>query len=219
MKRLKIILMIVLFFITTNVFAINDCTNDEMKRLRELANNVKITYEYTVDDEIIEEETVYVHYNIKVINLSDDLKIYYSGEDNNLRAYSKEEIEDMEFSAGITNKFYLYSYTNNLCTDELIKTISVKFPVVNSYYHFNKEKCLNNQDFKYCQEFSNEENYSFKEIDKMFDDYLNNGNSNNSNQINKYLTKYIYYIIGIIVLFLVIVIVIIKVKKNKKEDI
>lgn len=219
MKRLKIILMIVLFFITTNVFAINDCTNAEMKRLRELANNVKITYEYTVDDEIIEEETVYVHYNIKVINLSDDLKIYYSGEDNNLRAYSKEEIEDMEFSAGTTNKFYLYSYTNNLCTDELIKTILVEFPVVNSYYHFNKEKCLNNQDFKYCQEFFNEENYSFKEIDKMFDDYLNNGNSNNSNQINKYLTKYIYYIIGIIVLVLVIVIVIIKVKKNKKEDI
>ena len=110
MKRLKIILMIVLFFITTNVFAINDCTNDEMKRLRELANNVKITYEYTVDDEIIEEETVYVHYNIKVINLSDDLKIYYSGEDNNLRAYSKEEIEDMEFSAGITNKFFIFLY-------------------------------------------------------------------------------------------------------------
>lgn len=219
MKRLKIILMIVLFFITTNVFAIDNCTNDEMKRLRELANNVKINYEYTVDDEIIEEETVYVHYNIKVINLSDDLKIYYNGEDNNLRLYSKEEIENMEFSSGTTHKFYLYSYTNNLCIDELIKTISVKFPVVNSYYYFNKEKCLNNQDFKYCKEFSNEENYSFEEIDKMFDDYLNKGNSNNGNQINKYLTKYIYYIIGIIILILVIVIVIIKVKKNKKEDI
>ena len=216
MKRLKIILMIVLFFITTNVFAINDCTNDEMKRLRELANNVKITYDYKIDFESLEDETIIVFYNIKINNLPSDLQIYFQSiDDDELRVYSKEELESLEFAGSSKEKFYLYSYTNNLCTDELIKRIDVNFKPINPYYYFNKEKCLDNKDFKYCQEFMSIDDMSFAEIDAL----LNKENKTNfdKTQNSKYFILIISVLVIIVVTIIVIKIIVTK-KRKKKED-
>lgn len=214
--KYKSILLIGLFFITTNVFAINDCTNNEMKRLNELANNVKITYDYVIDEEI-EKRTIAGFFYVQINNLSDDLQIYLKDMSGNLKLYSKDEIEEKDFNFGSTEKFYIYSYTDNLCTNKLIKTITIKFPSVNPYYYYNKEKCIEHTDFKYCQEFLNHD-LDLDEIDELYNEYINKNNINDQ-KTKPFNKNYIYIIIASFLIIIIIIFIVIKIRKNKKEDI
>ena len=47
-KIFKYLSLIIIFLITSNVYAIDECSTKEMNRLKELANNVKFTYSYIV---------------------------------------------------------------------------------------------------------------------------------------------------------------------------
>ena len=180
MKRIfKYLSLIIIFLITSNVYAIDDCSTKEMNRLKELANNVKFTYSYQIEEESKEEEFIIVLYKIEVLNLSSDLRLVYDG-----KIVSANDIKNMNFY----NKnqiFELYSYVDNLCTDELIKKVVVDLPTVNSYYYFNKEKCLENPDFKYCQEFLDIKDISYEEIDKLFQEYTKKDDNNSSKKNNK----------------------------------
>ena len=215
MKRLKIILMIVLFYITTNVFAIDNCTNDEMKRLRELANNVKITYDYTLNEkkQIDGEYLIFPRYKAIINNLDDDLKIYYRVNDSNADLENIDEItNDYVIQEGRKLNFYIYSYTNNLCTDELLKTINVTLPYYNYYYYENKTKCQEYPDFKYCKEFM-EVDLDFDKIDKEFDQYIKSLEPNDN--INNLNIKWYYFILPVLVILIILVIIL---KKKKRDD-
>ena len=110
--------------------------------------------------------------------------------------------------------FELYSYVDNLCTDELIKKVVVDLPTVNSYYYFNKEKCLENPDFKYCQEFLDIKDISYEEIDKLFQEYIKKDDNNSSKKNNNYL---LYILIGISVAIIITITLVIKHRKNKED--
>ena len=176
-SKLKILVFMLAFFSCLNVYAIDACTTSEMSRLRELANNIQFKTDMVVEMDDKETENYVVSYNVEIANFDDDLKIGYKPND-----YSEEitvypnQIIDEAFYAGQTIKFKIYAYTENLCIDELLKTVTVKFPYVNEWYHFNKEKCEDNPDFKYCKEFMNVDNIDFEDIDKEFDAYLKKGN-------------------------------------------
>ena len=110
--RLKILVFILAFFISLNVYAADACTASEMNRLKELANNVqfKTVLEVELDDK---ENKIYdVYYNAQVINLVDDLKIVYQLNDysEETAIYNGQEILDV-FSPGQTVKFKVYAYT------------------------------------------------------------------------------------------------------------
>lgn len=214
--KFKSILLISLFFITTNVFAINDCTNSEMKRLKELANNVKINYDYEIDEEI-EKRTIAGYFYVQINNLNNDLQIYLKDTSGNLKLYSKSEIEEINFNFNSTEKFYIYSYTDNLCTNKLIKTITIKFPSVNPYYYYNKEKCIEHTDFKYCQEFY-QHDLDLDEIDEMYNEYINKNNITDQ-KTETFNKDYIYIIIASFLIISVVIFIVIKIIKNKKEDI
>lgn len=207
-KIFKYLSLIIIFLITSNVYAIDECSTKEMNRLKELANNVKFTYSYQVEEESREEEFIIVLYKIEALNLSSDLRLSYDG-----KIVSANDIKNMSFY-NRHQVFELYSYVDNLCTDELIKKVVVDLPTVNSYYYFNKEKCLENPDFKYCQEFLDIKDISYEKIDKLFQEYIKKDDNNSSKKNNNYL---LYILIGISVAVIITITLVIKHRKNKED--
>ncbi len=216
----KIIVIMIVFFISLNVYAIDACSTSELSRLNELANNVTFKSNYNIieDDEV---EEINVIYNIEISNYSDDLKISYK------TTYDDEIIEvdpkvglDADFSPTDNVTFYIRAYTDNMCTTKLLKTVTVKLPEYNEYYYYHKDKCDNNSDFKYCKEFMDVD-ISDEEIEKLFDEYLKKDDIINVPEVVKNNKAIIFgCIYGVVVIGIVAVILIVleKNKKKKKDD-
>lgn len=211
-KYVFLLIILFLLFLNLDVFAIDSCTTSEMQRLKELANNVnfiaEIDYETVENMKIEEEKFVSAFYDIKVLNPSSELKIYYE-----IGGY-KYEVED-NFIESIEEgeiKFYIYAYTANLCVDELIMTKTVELKKLNSYYYYNKEKCQEYSDFKYCQEFYDND-LSFEEIEEEFNEYLK-GNSSNSIFSTRSNYKLYIFIVSILVISIVVVLLFIKRRRS-----
>lgn len=202
MKKIKCLILIIIIFSISNVYAIDECTASEMARLKELANNVEIKYDYKIieydEDEDDDDDNIGLEYSVKLYNTSNELKIF-----------AKEFGEVKEFNENYENVFYegdsvqftILAYTPNLCIDEVLKTVNITFPIYNRYYHENKEKCSLYPNFKYCKEFLDTSEIETSTIDKEFEKYINDLNGNIIN--NKSIPKYIIYIaigVGIIIL-------------------
>lgn len=213
-KYFLLLISLFLLFACKDVLAIEKCTTGEMKRLKELANNVNfvasIDYEAVDEMKIEEEKYVRAFYNVEVLNSSPELKIYYE-----IDGY-KYEVEDnyIETMEEGSVKFYFYAYTANLCVDELVMTKTLELENLNSYYYYNKDKCQQYPDFKYCQEFYDID-LSFEEIDKEFDKYLK---GNNPNSILSSHGNYMLYIVVIILVILIVVSVFFVKKKRNHGD-
>ena len=217
MKYLKIYLLIISLFLITSlkVEAYEACTQSEMERLKELAKNVEFKPSYEISYVDKENKSVEVNYKVEIINFDSDLKIQYTskyGEEDTIKSDTKEIID---LADGDKLTFKIYSYTTNLCTDEILKTVNVELPKVNDYYYFNKEKCDDNKEFKYCKEFMATDDLDFSEIDKEFEEYLNPSINEIINKLDKKIFIYIGIGVGIIVTGTV---VIVYMKKKKKDD-
>ena len=217
MKKLFKYLVIIIFLSFINVYAVDRCSTDEMNRLKELAKNVDIKYEY--DLKIIKQEDdeniIVPRYRIQVLNYNDNLKIYYKDS-----SYSQTDLESIEeittnylIQEGDKLDVYIYSHTTNLCTDTMLRKITITFPYYNQYYYENKDKCQQYPEFKYCEEFKDLKEKSFTEIDEEFDNYIKSLKIAN---VKNDLSKYWYLLI--ILLLLIIFISFIIVKKNKKDE-
>ena len=207
-------------FYTTNVFAINECTKEEQSRLQELANNIKIKYDYKLIEDDIDGEVydVYPIYRLEMLNSNIDLRYEYKfADESEKKAIRDYEIRDLEVDDGDVIDFYIYSYTDNLCTNQFIKKIRVVLPTYNSFYYFNKEECLEYSDFKYCKEFMDTGNKSYEEIEELFTEYKN---EKKTKKKDNFIIKYFWYIFGGVLglgaLAFGIVVIVKKVKE--KED-
>ncbi len=219
-KVLYITFLIFISFSFKNVLAIDACTSQEMSRLKELAGNVKFraTHEIAaIDEEFKEIDAVYT---ISVLNSNEDLKIYYKGylEDNDEEGLIEINDKENGFAEGSKVKIYIYSHTINMCTDTLLKTVTVNLPKYNDYYYFNKDKCDANPDFKYCKEFMDVSDLDFSEIDKMYEDSLK-GNGVSNIIKNKDIPWYFIAIgAGALALVIVTVVVIVIKKRNQRDE-
>ena len=220
MKKICYLLIfsLLLFLDIVNVKAVTECSSTEMARLNQLANNIKINNKNKID--IVNEETksIYTLYDIDIINFDKDLKIQYgysdTSKDELIELTSKEpKIEDLV--EGRTLVLYIYSYTANLCTEKLLKTIKIKLPVYNDYYYFNKEKLQDNPDFKYSKEFIDEDK-NYDEIEEEFEKYLKK--EENSDLLNSKFNINLYLILGGIIGIIILLCVIIVIQKRKKKE-
>ena len=129
-----------------------------------------------------------------MLNSNADLRYEYKfAEESEKKAIRDYEIIDLEVYEGDVIDFYIYSYTNNLCTNQFIKKIRVVLPTYNRFYYFNKEDCLEYSDFKYCQEFMDTGNKSYEEIEDLFTEYKNEKNAKKN---DNFIIKYFWYIVG-----------------------
>lgn len=211
-KYFFILIALILIFSCKDVLAIEKCTTSEMNRLKELASNVnfvaEIDYQTVEEMKIEEEKYVQAFYNIKTLNSSPELKIYYEIDNYKYEVEDNyiESIEDGKI------KFYIYAYTANLCVDELIMTKTLELEELNSYYYYNKEKCQQYSDFKYCQEFYNND-LSFEEIEKEFNEYLKN---KDPNSIFSNPSNYALYIFIAFILVILIVVTLFFIKRKRR---
>ncbi len=217
MKYLKICLLTILLFLFTSlkVDAYEACTNSEMERLKELAKNVEFKPSYEIGYVDEDNKSVEVNYKVEIINFNSDLRIEYTSkyeEEGTIKSDTKE-INNLADGDKIT--FKIYSYTTNLCTDEILRTVSIELPKVNDYYYFNKEKCNDNKEFKYCKEFMDTDNVEFEDIDKEFEEYLNPNINEIINKLDKKVFIYIGIGVGVIIAGVVVFVIL---KKKKKED-
>ena len=222
MKKVKYLLPIILLFITINVKAIDKCTTEEMNRLNELAKNVQFKTDYEVTpmettndkgEKIIND--IDVSYKIQIINDNEDLKYYYKlSSEKEKKQVSASELSNISFPDGEKLEISIYSYTTNLCTDELLKTEKIDLPAYNTYYYLNKDKCKNNPNFKYCKEFM-DINISFEDIEKEYDKYLSD---NAIKKTSSFIKDNIIYIIGgVVILGFAVYFVTVSTKKRKKK--
>ena len=222
MKKIKYFIPMLILFIIFDVKAIDSCTTEEMARLKELANNVKFKTDYEINttettndagEKIIND--VDVSYKIQVINDNEDLKYFYklSSQKEKIQV-SSNDLSNIRFPDGEKLQISIFSYTTNLCTNELLKTETIDLPIYNVYYYLNQDKCKSNSDFKYCKEFM-EVDLSIDEIDNLYNKYVSEkGFEKTSNFLKENI---IYILIGVVVIIFGLIFGLKIFKKRKKK--
>lgn len=216
MKKVIYLPLIMICLSIINVKALEECTTSELARLKELANNVRITYDYKIDVFEDDEDSFLVNYDINIINTNEDLKISYQSNIDDKVVMLKEGEETITgFYQGETLIFKVYAYTANKCVDKLLRIMTVNLPMYNRYYYFNKDTCREYPEFKYCKEFMDTQNLSFQTINEKFDEYKKELAIKN---VSNMLKNNFYYIIaGIVIIIAIVLFFIIRKHKMKKD--
>ena len=223
MKKIKYIFFVGLFFICLNVSALNECTPEEMTRLKELADNISFQYKVGVEDITLYDGDDYIYkepyYTLQAFNIDSSLKVHVK----NNNTYLTDQIDDLaSFMNGENVTIEFIAYTKNLCSGKVIMTKTIKLPYFNLYSL--RTECKDYPEFKYCSE-NGEYDISEEEFLEELENYKkNNKNSEKKNNIEKksaflaFLEKYEFQIsltIGIVGFILLTLIVI---KKNLDKD-
>lgn len=220
MKLIKTSLILFIFFININVFALEECTNEKLNTLKELAKNVNFSYDYEIIDDKYYETDEYtfknINYSIKAVNLNDDLKVRLVNDNESV--FTKDNPILSDFTNGETVKIEIIAFTLNLCSGEVLLTKTINLPNINIYSI--RDECKNYQEFKYCKEigdFDITDEEFLTELEKYKEEQINNNkdNSNDKNFVEKYI---LYIIIGLIIIILITVFIINKYIKKKKES-
>jgi hypothetical protein len=205
---------------TCDVYA-ESCDSDDIKRLRVLASNIEITYEY--NDNIYDSDglMIYDTYNVFINNLTDEL---YVVETNTSIVFKYNgDVSKAYLVPSGKKTFKVYS---NSC-DTVLKTLYVTLPRFN--YYSTDSNCEGREDLEVCGKFYDSSNLDYSEFLSIIveDENSSNNNSNDDNikddgkdrdSNNKYIDfikdNYIYCGIGIIVFILIIVLLILRHKKR-----
>lgn len=223
MKNIKYVtFIIVLMFINNNVFA--TCSNSEIDKLTNIANSIKITYQYNSEYEKLE-IPVYGSFNIYITGVTNDVYIYdYALLTNYYYAAVKDGVIAINNVGGGDRYIYVYSNLKN-CPSKLIKKIFVDVPKFNFYAVSNYCDGIDGKDFVYCDKWyqldvkksvflTELEIYKNKKNNVIPDDPNKNEEKNNNvfiNFLNKY---YVYLIAGVFLLIILSVYLIIRRKRG-----
>lgn len=221
-KYKYLIISFILLFCNIS-FASADCTNEEVNKLKEDADKIKVTYEHK--GEVVNEigDVFYDRFNVEINNVSSDIVL----EINDLGLYipDKDGKVSLELMTG-DNEINVYS---DKCSIKL-DSIKVKLPTFNPYSLDPLCEGVDSSEFSLCKKYY-KPSVSYSEFVKRVKSYRvtnkikdNNKNSDidNSNiftMIISYIVKYKYYSIVIISLLIVIPIVIISIKKRKNRGV
>ena len=202
------------------------CTNEEISALKELADDIKITYKHLGKVEN-DEGTYYNIFEVNVNNIPDDFYIKYLND--TLKLVPTNSKITKKFNNG-TWDFNIYS---NKC-EEKISEIEVFIPRFNTYSLDPLCEGVNGKDFPLCGKYY-EYDVSYNNfVDRVkhyrtIHNISSNTNGNEDEERNtfqiiydyilSFLTKYKLYIIVSIILILITIIAIIVIKKRKKRGV
>jgi len=226
MKNIKYLLFTILILFM-NVFCVYaSCTEEEIKNLKELASEIKISYKHLGRVEYEDGRTVYSEFEVKVKNLTDDL--YVSLFNGSLKMIPSDGMATEVFSSG-TWYFEVYS---NKC-DEKIDEIKVFLPRFNMYSLDPLCEGIDGNDFALCGKYY-EYDVSYDNFKKRVEHYRAThtiDDISDENKINdisiqiifdkvvNFILNYKFYFISGLLFFLVTIIIISIVKKRKKRGV
>ena len=155
-KLARIFLLLLISFISVNVYALRECNKNEKQRLRDLAEKVEFLYDYKLED-IVEDgrKITFANFSITASNLNPDLKVTIM-EDYFLDKYREFKDGDNStatldgFKTGEKVRITIYGFVPNACSGEEILKKTIKLPYYNSFSE--DERCEEYPDFKYCSD-------------------------------------------------------------------
>lgn len=199
----KIFLFIFLMVIFSFEVSAEACDSYDIKRLKELANGIEITYElqepFPIDGGIIKD-----YYKLNVTGLTDELVMFDN--DNDERYDLNTIFSDIKFRGGK----YIFSIVSKECYRKL-KTIVIKLPVYNLYSDGNFCSAKDTKKLGVCQEWV-EDKITESEFDRAYLEYSKGIEKDTTNN------KKIYFVIlGVIVLVVFVVVISLIFRKRKER--
>ena len=210
MKRIFILIIIASLLVFPNRIKA-ECSDSEMIRLSNIANNINVSYTY---DEI--KKT----FNLKFVNLTSEVILR---DNSNSKNYNiNGELTISNYLSG-RYKFNIYN-NSKMCESEILITKYIELPYLNRYY-MNK-KCKGIEDYSYCNKWINTQ-LSFERWNENVDLYLHNLKETkkeikeNKDSIFDKIRKTIvdiysnyYYIVLPVMIGVLIIIIIVKRRKD-----
>ncbi len=240
MKKILLIFIFILCINFNNVYA-DTCDNSRVKKLTEIASNVKVSYEvetktvenanYSVDGG---NKTVSVNnIIIDIYNITDDIFIIISNNANSdKKTITYADTENGKYKldtysvANLVVTYTLDIYAKNEpCKPRKLKTITYVKPVENVLHY--TDECKENLDIPFCAQFVTEKItgvnvFDMKsEVDNYRKTSTNKTTTNKedniiNNDVTKFITNNKYYFIGGGTLIIgIITVVVIKKRRNQ----
>lgn len=221
MKNIKYILFSTIFLFLNILNVEASCTNNDIKNLKDLAEDIKITYKHKGKVET-EEGAFYNIFDVRVKNVPDDF--YVSLYDGTV----KLEPIDGEILEEFNNGTWYFDIYSNKC-NERITQIKVFIPRFNVYSLDPLCEGIDGDDFSLCGKYY-EYDVSYDDFVTRVNDYRNRHNidsdntsindNDNNNIFGKILDviliykNYILIALGILLTILLIIMVINRKKKR-----
>ena len=225
MKDRKYLILAFLLALFTNISLVKaNCTNDEITKLKDEANKIKVTYEHL--GEITDEagDVFYDRFNVEITNIANDFTL----EINDLGEYVPDK--DGKIKLELTTGDNIINVYSSKCGIKIDK-INVKLPTFNPYSLDPLCKGVDSSEFSLCKKYY-KPSVTYTEFVKRVKSYRatnkikdnNNGNNDIDNtniftKIVSYVIKYKYYAIGIGSVLIVTPIVIVSVKKRRNRGV
>jgi len=216
MKLFKylVFITILVFSLTISVSA-ESCDSDDIKRLRVLASNVEITYEYNDNLKDSDGFTIYDTYKVIINNMTDELYVIETKTNTNLRNYSiKDGVITVDRMNSGKKSFKIYSKACN----KSLKTFYVTLPKFNSYSA--DPNCEGKEDLEVCQKFYDSSDLEYSEFYNIVTSEEKNDNDNQNivedefNYVEFFKNNYIYFIVIGFVLLVIIVLLVLRHRKR-----
>lgn len=214
--KVLVILFISLFAFNSNVKAAI-CNREHISQLKELANQVDVSYEYIDNSDSNETEFSVNQYSVSVNLISDELYLVDKYGNNYFYENSDNGIIRFVINSGVLD----LTVHSKKCASLKLRTISMKLPKFNTYS--SKEECkeLTKYGLDVCDPWYQgdlDEVSFYNTVNK----YLNSEDNDDSNSVfNKILefleSYYIYVLIGIALIILIVVLIVIKRKRSVLE--
>lgn len=146
--RFLIVLFVSLFFCTPNVWA-DLCDSAHIKQLKELANQVDVSYEYIDNNEKIESgenvEIAINFYTVSINMLSDEFYVTIDGNDY----YYSDAVDGILTLDAFAGNFKL-EIKSRRCVGYLLRKISIDLPEFNAYSYRDECKKLEEYNLDVC---------------------------------------------------------------------
>ena len=226
MKNIKYVLFTIIFLFSYVFYVDASCTEDEITNLKNLADNIKITYKHM--GEVKTEDYIdYNRFKVTVSNMSDDFYITFASGTKKLVPI--DGVATVEIQNGDWN-FIVYS---NKCDVE-ISLIEVFLPRFNMYSLDPLCDGIDSNDFPLCGKYYEYDvDYeNFKDRVNYYRVLHNISNINTSDIveednrfkdiINKfigYIFQYQFYILTSLVILLIIIFIVIIMKRRRKRGV
>lgn len=200
---MKKILFIIFMFTFINVTYAEECTEEKLKELKQIADNIVIDTEFYDKDLDIQ---MYDSNLLTIQGLTEGFYIY-SDDGRYLYEYSQNgKIEDI-----LTGKVEYLNIYNDICPNEVIRKVKLSLKTYNPYSQYKECEGISGDELDVCGKFYNK-SLTEEEFIKKVNEYKE------SNKTTKEETKQnntIYLIIiGSTIVILLIVILLIRRKRN-----
>lgn len=215
--RYFLLVIILVLFSLDNVNAVV-CDSNDIVRLKELAQNVDVSYQYVnnVEDEAENNQVDNLDefdgivsndiYNVQISNITDEIYI----KDTNYNEYRLNDAVDgiLHFTTNSGTVTY-YVYSSN-CLDKLLRTITLQLDKYNIYADSKECEGISAEELAVCDKWY-QGDLSYSQFIKKIDEY------NLEHSTDNFSRKYIYIVIGGGIVVAVVVWFIIRRKRSVLE--